>query len=373
MEILAVALLAGLVAGYLVLAGCDIGLGMLMPYLARTGAERRRAVSAMAPYFLGSEVWLLGAIGVAMGLFPALKTAVITGLWPVFVALLAGWLFRDAGLWLRGRMRGRAGRAVCDVWIVGGSWALALSWGLVVGGLLSGGRLLSPFAIACALVAAGMFALRGAAFGAERLVPAAARPEAGRRLAPAERTGTVDVLAGGGGAPTGGDLAAAGPVGSAAGAGGAGAPVEAAVRDRAAPAEADSAVAADAAARATRPLARAALGAGVLAAGASLLPGGAVADRPLAAAAAALVVLGVLAATSGLSGPRLSRHTSAAAMAAVPLLIAASVDLPVAPVPDGIAVLFWAAMAPVVPFMVLGQVWLYRMLRRPAVESGFFA
>ncbi|MFD0775439.1 cytochrome d ubiquinol oxidase subunit II, partial [Streptomonospora algeriensis] len=174
MEILAVVLLAGLVAGYLVLAGCDIGLGMLMPYVARTGAERRRAVSAMAPYFLGSEVWLIGAVGVAMGLFPALKAEVITGLWPVFVALLAGWLFRDAGLWLRGRMRTNAGRTVCDVWIVGGSWTLALSWGLVVGGLLGGGSLLSPFAIACALTAAALFALRGAAFAAERLVQVAA-------------------------------------------------------------------------------------------------------------------------------------------------------------------------------------------------------
>ncbi|MFD0804315.1 cytochrome d ubiquinol oxidase subunit II, partial [Streptomonospora algeriensis] len=83
-------------------------------------------------------------------------------------------------------------------------------------------------------------------------------------------------------------------------------------------------------------------------------------------------VLGALAATSGVSGPRLSRHTSAAALASVPLLIAGAVDQPVAPVPDGTAVLFWSAMAPVVPFMVLGQIWLYRMVRRPAPTPGFF-
>ncbi|MBB5999690.1 cytochrome bd-type quinol oxidase subunit 2 [Streptomonospora salina] len=302
MEFLAALLLAGLVAGYLVLAGCDIGLGMLMPYVARTGAERRRAVSAMAPYFLGSEVWLIGAVGVAMGLLPALKSHVFTGLWPVFAALLAGWLLRDAGLWMRGRMRTGAARAVCDTGIVGGSWALALSWGAVVGGLLAGGGVLSPVALACAPAAAALFALRGAAFGAERLLP----------------------------------------------------------------------VSADTAARATRPLARTALAAGAVAAGASALPGGVAAERPLAAAAAALVVLGAPAATSGLSGPRLSRHTSAAALASVPLLIAAAVDLPVEPVPAGTAVLFWSALAPVVPFMVLGQVWLYRMVRRPAPDPGFF-
>ncbi|GAA1760959.1 cytochrome d ubiquinol oxidase subunit II [Streptomonospora arabica] len=372
MEILAVVLLAGLVAGYLVLAGCDIGLGMLMPYAARTGTERRRAVSAMAPYFLGSEVWLLGAVGVAMGLLPELKAAVITGMWPVFVALLGGWLFRDAGLWMRGRMRARAGRAVCDMGIVGGSWTLALSWGLIVGGLLGGGAVLTPFAIACALTAAALFALRGAAFGAERLVPAAGAGEAGGReparaaAAGPAGAGSVGVLAAGGAAApkvagrsaeTG--LGGTGATGGAFPAGGEG--------------TADTAVAADTAARATRPLARAALAAGLLAAGASLLPGGAAPDRPLAAAAVALVLLGLLAATSGLWGPRLSRHTSAAALAAVPVLVAAAVNLPVAPVPDGVSVLFWSAMAPVAPFMVLGQVWLYRMVRRPAPGPGFFA
>ncbi|MDT0301470.1 cytochrome d ubiquinol oxidase subunit II [Streptomonospora wellingtoniae] len=368
MEIIAVVLLAGLVAGYLVLAGCDIGLGMLMPWVARTRAERRRAVSAMAPYFLGSEVWLLGAVGVAMGLLPELKAAVITGMWPVFVALLAGWLFRDAGLWMRGRMRGRAGRAVCDAGIVGGSWTLALSWGLAVGGLLGGGAVLTPFALGCALTAAALFALRGAAFGAERLVPAAGTEGAGGRgprPALAAESGTAGV-------PAAGEVTAPStPTRHSTEAGGTG-PAHAADPGGAAD-TADTALAADTAARATRPLARAALVAGVLAAGASLLPGGAAPDRPLAAAAAALMLLGLLAATSGLSGPQLSRHTSAAALASVPVVVAAAVNLPVAPVPDGSALLVGSALAPAVPFMVLGQVWLYRMVRRPAPAPGYFA
>ncbi|QBI55590.1 cytochrome d ubiquinol oxidase subunit II [Streptomonospora litoralis] len=380
MDIAAVVLLAGLVAGYLVLAGCDIGLGMLMPYVARTDAERRRAVSAMAPYFLGSEVWLLGAIGVTIGMFPAVKSAVIAGLWPAFVALLAGWLFRDAGLWLRGRMRGRAGRAVCDTWIVAGSWVLALSWGFAVGGMLGEGRLLSPFAIACALTSAGLFALRGAAFGAERLVPPGPGGDGAPRSLPRIAKASAAVEPAPAAAETRNTLASGGA--SAGSAGVDGVPSgrrrdsstdqrAAAVRETATTVE--SAESADAAARVTRPVARAALLAGVLAAVAAPLPGGAVPDRPLAAAAAALVLLAALAATSGLSGPRLSRHTSALGLGSVPLLIAASVNLPIAPIPTGTALLFWSAILPVVPFIVVGQLWLYRVLRRPAPTSGFFA
>ncbi|GAB3449644.1 hypothetical protein GCM10027570_24280 [Streptomonospora sediminis] len=374
MDILAVLLLAGLVAGYLVLAGCDIGLGMLMPYIARTDAERRRAVSSMAPYFLGSEVWLVGAIGVAVGLFPALKSAVIAGMWPAFLALLAGWLFRDAGLWLRARMRGRAGRAACDAGIVGGSWVLAVSWGLIIAGLLNDGRLVSPLAAACALAAACMFALRGAAFGAERLVPAGTDVAVAAEQGPAASDGATSGAVGadrvasrgtGGPAPEPAPAPAPAPAGAAAAAGAAAVPE--------APSRTNPAETADVAAQTIRPLARAALAAAVLAVGVSLLPGGAVLERPVAAAGAALVLVATLAATSGLSGPSLSRHTSALALASIPLLIAAAVSLPVAPVPDGTAVLFWSALAPAVPFIVLGQFWLYTLLRRPAPESGFFA
>ncbi|NYI98153.1 hypothetical protein HNR12_004430 [Streptomonospora nanhaiensis] len=329
MDIVAVTLLAGAVVGYFVLAGCDVGLGMLMPFVARTEAERRRVVRAAAPYFLGTEVWLVGTIGVVAGLFPALKTEAVTGMWPVFTALLAGWLLRDAGLWFRGRWASAAGRGACDVGITAGSWTLAVALGLAVAGLLADGALLSPFALACAATVAALFALRGAAFGAERLVP---------HEAPA-------------------------PVPAAVGAGAA----------AAAPApRSDAAESADAAARATRPLARAALVGALLTAGAALLPGGAALDRPLLAAALAVPLVAVLAATSGLSGPGLARHTSAAAMALVPLLVAASVALPVAAVPASTSALFWLAVGPAVPVMAVGQVALYRTLRRPAPAGGFF-
>ena len=89
--------------------------------------------------------------------------------------------------------------------------------------------------------------------------------------------------------------------------------------------------------------------------------------------ALALLLLAVLAATSGLSGPMLSRHTSAVAIAIPGLLVAIAAPLPWAPVPSTTAVFVWATLVPVVPVMFIGQVWLYRMTRRPADERTFFA
>ncbi|WP_460863524.1 cytochrome d ubiquinol oxidase subunit II, partial [Nocardiopsis coralliicola] len=175
LPILALALLAG---GYAVLAGCDVGLGMLLPQLARTPAERRRLVAAAAPYFLGTEVWLVAAIGLAAGAFPDLKAAVAGPLWPVFTALAAAWIVRDAGLWLHARSAGRTWRAACEAAITAGSWVLAACWGAAVAGLLTGSAPTSPFAIACAALVVVLVLLRGAAFGAERLAGAGA-PESG--------------------------------------------------------------------------------------------------------------------------------------------------------------------------------------------------
>lgn len=80
-----------------------------------------------------SAYWVLVANGF-------LKNEVVVAQWPVFVAILAGWLWRDAGLWLRPRADHAVWQGAWDAAITLGSWTLASGWGLVVGGLFSGGR-----------------------------------------------------------------------------------------------------------------------------------------------------------------------------------------------------------------------------------------
>ena len=305
--LLSASLLGLFVVGYLVLAGADVGLGMLMPHVARTPEQRHRVVSAIAPYFLASEVWLVAAVGVMAGMLPDVEHRVVATLCPVLVLLLAAWVMRDAGLWSRARVDSPGWRSTCDVAIVAGSWLLAASWGVALAGLLAGELALSPFTVLCTVAVVSLFALRGAAFGAERLVGAA---------------------------------------------------------------EAESA---DVAARATRGLARVALAA-ILATAAVALPlGAAPMVRVEAALVLTVVAVAALGATSGLTGPMLSRHTSAVAIAVPGLIVALSTDLSVVPLPGMTGVFVWSMLLPAVPVMLLGQVWLYRMTLRPAAEPTFFA
>ncbi|MER6997478.1 cytochrome d ubiquinol oxidase subunit II [Streptomyces sp. NPDC000410] len=202
METLALVLLGFFAAGYFVLAGADIGTGMLAPHLGRDERERRLVIASFAPFFLGNEVWLIATAGLLVGCFPDLEGELLSGQAPVVVALLAGWITRDMGLWLRGRTGGRAWRAVCDGALVCGSWAIALAWGWLLAALFAGAPgavATGPVAALTAAAVAALFAVHGLGFAAMRLT--GAPYERARRLVgrtgPGKSFALTSVLMGG--------------------------------------------------------------------------------------------------------------------------------------------------------------------------------
>ncbi|MEV4568675.1 cytochrome d ubiquinol oxidase subunit II [Nonomuraea sp. NPDC049419] len=164
MEIFVLAFFA---LGYLVLAGADIGVGMALPYLGRTPGERREVIAAIAPFFLGNEVWLVATAGVLAGLFPRLEGELLHGNFWMVVTLLLAWVVRDMGLWLRGRVPGARWQAFWDGAVVAGSWGLAISLGVILSGVLLG--IEGPVALLPALVVAALFCAHGLTFAALRL------------------------------------------------------------------------------------------------------------------------------------------------------------------------------------------------------------
>lgn len=167
MELLAIALLGFFVLGYLVLGGADIGVGMTLPFLGRDSDDRRVVIAAIAPFFLGNEVWLVATAGILAGGFPVLEGTLLSGLFGAFVALLVGWVVRDMGLWLRGRVDARMWRALCDAAITVGSATVALCWGWVFTRLLLGTS--GPATVVGAVAIAALFAAHGLAFAGLRL------------------------------------------------------------------------------------------------------------------------------------------------------------------------------------------------------------
>jgi cytochrome bd-type quinol oxidase subunit 2 len=147
---------------------------MLLPFLGR---DRRLTIAAIAPFFLGNEVWLVATAGLLTALFPGMEGEVFGQVWGALVVLISGWTVRDMGLWLRGRRDGAAWRHFWDGATVAGSWAVAASWGVAIGLLMGGGAPLF------AVTTCGLFALHGAIFASLRLGSEEPRALA-RRLVP---------------------------------------------------------------------------------------------------------------------------------------------------------------------------------------------
>ena len=58
-------------AAYFMLDGFDLGLGTLLPFLAKDETERRMLYTSIGPFWNGNEVWLLTAGGATFAAFPA--------------------------------------------------------------------------------------------------------------------------------------------------------------------------------------------------------------------------------------------------------------------------------------------------------------
>ncbi len=60
-------------AVYFMLDGFDLGLGTLMPVLAKDEGDKRNIINAMGPFWDGNEVWLITAGGVTFAAFPNIR------------------------------------------------------------------------------------------------------------------------------------------------------------------------------------------------------------------------------------------------------------------------------------------------------------
>lgn len=183
LEIVWLALLGLLLAGYFVLGGYDYGVQLLHPFLGRDENERRSTLAALGPFFLGNEVWLVGFAAVLFGAFPVLEGTLLSGMYPLVAAIVLGVVVGNAAVQLRSRYPGAAARRIWDVLIAAGGAVPAVSWGLLLGAVLRGvplaadgsfrltlPLLLDPFVLLCGATTATLFAAHGAAFLSLRTV-----------------------------------------------------------------------------------------------------------------------------------------------------------------------------------------------------------
>ena len=166
-----------IVAGYLILDGFDMGVGILHLPFARTDMERRTFLNSIGPVWDGNEVWLVLAGGVLFAVFPLVYASLFSGFYLAFMLVLLVMILRTVALEFRSKEASPRWRSTWDTVFGLASAGLALLLGLAFGNVLSGvpidadGNmqvslidLLTPFALLVGVTTVAMFAAHGAIY-----------------------------------------------------------------------------------------------------------------------------------------------------------------------------------------------------------------
>ncbi|HSQ41850.1 MAG TPA: cytochrome d ubiquinol oxidase subunit II [Fibrobacteraceae bacterium] len=131
-------LIGVLFTGFFILEGFDFGVGILMPLLGRTDAERRTILRSIGPVWDGNEVWLLTAGGGIFATFPRWYATMFSSLYLPLVLVLVGLILRGLALEYRNKLESPHWRAHWDKAVFLGSLLPALLFGVAMTDLLYG-------------------------------------------------------------------------------------------------------------------------------------------------------------------------------------------------------------------------------------------
>ena len=179
------ALLGILLIGFAVMGGMDLGVGALMPVVARTEEERRVLVNLIGPTWEGNQVWLVLGGGAIFAAWPPLYAVSFSGFYLAMIAILLALILRPVGFKFRSKVDDPRWRSAWDWGLFVGGFVPAVVFGVAVGNLFLGAPfgiddtlrpyyngtffgLLTPFALLAGLVSLSMLVTQGATYIAMR-------------------------------------------------------------------------------------------------------------------------------------------------------------------------------------------------------------
>jgi cytochrome d ubiquinol oxidase subunit II len=174
-------LVGALLIGFAVMDGFDLGVGALLPFVAKTDDERRVLINSIGPTWEGNQVWFITGGGALFAAWPLVYAAAFSGFYWALLLVLFALFFRPVGFEYRSKVADPRWRSAWDWGLFVGGAVPALVFGVAFGNLLQGVPftfddmlrpfyggsffgLLNPFALLTGVVSLAMLVMHGAVY-----------------------------------------------------------------------------------------------------------------------------------------------------------------------------------------------------------------
>lgn len=174
-----------LLVGFAIMDGHDMGVGTLLPFVARGDEERRVVINTVGPHWDGNQVWFITSGGAIFAAWPLVYATAFSGLYWALLTVLWALFLRPVGFDYRSKLEHPRWRQAWDLGLCIGATVPPLVFGLTFGNLLQGlpfdfddflvpryggtfWQLLNPFALLAAGLSSAMITLHGATYLAHR-------------------------------------------------------------------------------------------------------------------------------------------------------------------------------------------------------------
>ena len=175
-------LLGVLLIGFAATDGFDLGVGTLLPFVAKTDMERRVAINTIGPVWEGNQVWLIVGGAAIFAAWPPLYAVSFSGFYLAMFAILLALILRPVGFKYRSKRESARWRNNWDWALFIGGFVPSLIFGVAVGNVLQGVPfrfdpadmrifyegsffgLLNPYALLCGLLSVAMLVMHGASW-----------------------------------------------------------------------------------------------------------------------------------------------------------------------------------------------------------------
>ena len=170
-----------LLVGFAIMDGHDMGVGTLLPFVAKADVERRVVINTVGPHWDGNQVWFITAGGAIFAAWPLVYATAFSGFYWAMLAVLWALFFRPVGFDYRSKIDNTTWRTLWDWGLFIGGAVPPLIFGVAFGNLFQGvpfsfadnlmstytgsfWGLLNPFALLCGVVSTAMITFHGAIY-----------------------------------------------------------------------------------------------------------------------------------------------------------------------------------------------------------------